>query len=103
MLITCGRSRVAAGSTNRTSSQPAGAVTQQGDRLLTEWYPDRVAHAVACSPVVAAEWDRLVLAQQAQLGREAVQRALADEGSWADIGDAAGISRQSAHERWSKA
>jgi hypothetical protein len=28
------------------------------DRLLTEWRPERVAHAVACSPVVAAEYIR---------------------------------------------
>lgn len=26
------------------------------DRLLTEWRPERVARAVACSPIVAAEW-----------------------------------------------
>jgi 5-methylcytosine-specific restriction endonuclease McrA len=29
------------------------------DRLLTEWRPGRVAHGVACSPIVAAEWARL--------------------------------------------
>jgi 5-methylcytosine-specific restriction endonuclease McrA len=29
------------------------------DRLLTEWRPDRVARAVACSSTVAAEWARL--------------------------------------------
>jgi hypothetical protein len=34
---------------------------------------------------------------------EAVQRARGDSRSWADIGDAAGVTRQSAHERWSKA
>jgi hypothetical protein len=28
------------------------------DRLLTEWRPDRVAHAVAVSPLVAAEYER---------------------------------------------
>jgi hypothetical protein len=33
---------------------------------------------------------------------EAVQRARADSCSWADIGDAAGITRQSAHERWGR-
>lgn len=29
-------------------------------RLLTEWRPDRVARAVACSEIVRAEWDRLM-------------------------------------------
>ena len=38
---------------------------------------------------------------EAQL-TEAVQRARADGCSWADIGGAAGITRQSAHERWAK-
>jgi hypothetical protein len=33
---------------------------------------------------------------------EAVARARADGSSWADIGEAAGITRQSAHERWAK-
>ena len=33
---------------------------------------------------------------------DAVQRARANGSSWADIGDAAGITRQSAHERWAK-
>jgi hypothetical protein len=33
---------------------------------------------------------------------DAVARARADGSSWADIGDAAGITRQSAHERWSR-
>jgi len=33
---------------------------------------------------------------------EAVARARADGHSWAEIGDAAGITRQSAHERWGK-
>jgi hypothetical protein len=33
---------------------------------------------------------------------EAVQRARADGCSWADIGEAVGIARQSAHERWAK-
>ncbi|HYZ55795.1 MAG TPA: hypothetical protein VE733_20170 [Streptosporangiaceae bacterium] len=33
---------------------------------------------------------------------EAVKRARADGSSWAGIGDAAGITRQSAHERWGK-
>lgn len=33
---------------------------------------------------------------------EAVQRARADGSSWADIGAAAGITRQSAHERWAR-
>ena len=33
---------------------------------------------------------------------EAVQRARAAGSSWADVGDAAGITRQSAHERWAK-
>jgi hypothetical protein len=31
----------------------------KGDRLLTEWRPDRVAYGVAASPKVAAEWTRL--------------------------------------------
>lgn len=29
------------------------------DKLLTEWRPGRVARAVTCSPIVAAEWRRL--------------------------------------------
>jgi hypothetical protein len=33
---------------------------------------------------------------------EAVARARADGCSWADVGDAAGITRQSAHERWGR-
>jgi hypothetical protein len=33
---------------------------------------------------------------------DAVARARADGSSWADIGEAAGITRQSAHERWSR-
>ena len=33
--------------------------------LLTEWRPDRVAHAVACSLVVAAEWVRLTVMVEA--------------------------------------
>jgi hypothetical protein len=33
---------------------------------------------------------------------DAVQHARAEASSWADIGDAAGMTRQSAHERWGK-
>lgn len=33
--------------------------TSKGDRLLTEWRPDRVAHGVAHSPKVSAEYNRL--------------------------------------------
>lgn len=33
---------------------------------------------------------------------EAVQRARVEGSSWADIGEAAGITRQSAHERWAR-
>ena len=32
----------------------------KGAKLLTEWRPDRVAHAVAVSPLVAAEYERQV-------------------------------------------
>ena len=35
--------------------------SSKSDRLLTEWRPDRVAHGVSCSPIVAAEWARLEL------------------------------------------
>ncbi|MFF0249908.1 hypothetical protein [Streptosporangium sandarakinum] len=43
-------------------------------------------------------------AQSAQEHLEAAVRAArADGRSWADIGAAAGITRQSAHERWAKA
>jgi 5-methylcytosine-specific restriction endonuclease McrA len=32
------------------------------DRLLADWRPDRVAHAVAVSPLVAAEYERQLAA-----------------------------------------
>jgi 5-methylcytosine-specific restriction endonuclease McrA len=32
--------------------------SSKSNRLLTEWRPDHVAHAVACSPAVAAEYAR---------------------------------------------
>lgn len=33
----------------------------KGAKLLTEWQPDRVAHGVAHSPIVATEYERLTL------------------------------------------
>lgn len=41
--------------------------SSKGDKLLTEWRPDRVTHGVACSFVVAAEWARLTVMQEGQV------------------------------------
>lgn len=51
---------------------------------------------------VVRERAREVAAAQARLA-EAVRAARSAGRSWAEVGEAAGISRQAAHERWSKA
>jgi 5-methylcytosine-specific restriction endonuclease McrA len=38
-----------------------GCNLSKGDRLLTVWLPERVAHGAACSPKVTAELARLTL------------------------------------------
>lgn len=65
------------------------------DAIRGEWLRHVPPRALA--DVRAAAED--VRKAEARLN-EAVQRARGDGSSWADIGLAAGITRQSAHERW---
>ncbi|PXX52285.1 hypothetical protein DFR70_13317 [Nocardia tenerifensis] len=68
------------------------------DAVYADWYA-HIRPAVAVSPVRQAAAE--VAAAQAKL-TDAVRQARIDGASWADIGTATGMTRQSAHERWSK-
>lgn len=67
------------------------------DAIYQEWRghlpPQSLADVRAAAEDMRKAEDRL---------DDAVRRARQDGSSWADIGDAAGIARQSAHERWAK-
>ena len=73
---------------------PAGFLE---DAIYREWLGHLPSAALA--DVRAAAED--VRKAEARLD-EAVRRARDGGDSWADIGDAAGMARQSAHERWSR-
>jgi hypothetical protein len=67
------------------------------DEIWREWH----GHLPPQSLADVREAALAVAGAQLQLD-EAVRRARGDSCSWADIGDAAGITRQSAHERWGR-
>jgi hypothetical protein len=71
---------------------PSGVIE---DAIHREW----IGHLPSRSLTDVREAAEDVRKAQTRLD-EAVQRARADGSSWADVGDAAGITRQSAHERW---
>jgi hypothetical protein len=68
------------------------------DEIYFEWRGHLPPRALADVREAAED----VRKAQARLD-DAVQRARGDGISWADIGDAAGMTRQSAHERWARA
>ncbi|WP_425298004.1 hypothetical protein, partial [Nocardia brasiliensis] len=69
------------------------------DAVFADWDTAHVTPIDAVYPVWQAA-EELGVAQSALT--EAVRKARADGASWADIGTAAGMTRQSAHERWAK-
>jgi hypothetical protein len=73
---------------------PSGAIEEAIHR---EW----LGHLPPPSLADVREAAEEVRKAQARLD-EAAQRARAENSTWAEIGDAAGITRQSAHERWAK-
>lgn len=68
------------------------------DAAMREW-ERHIAPSQAAYPVELAA--REFYDAQDRLN-DAVRQARAGGASWTDIGDAAGMSRQSAHQRWSK-
>ncbi|MEV6432958.1 hypothetical protein [Nocardia sp. NPDC051463] len=68
------------------------------DAAMREW-ERHIAPSKAAWPVVQAA--REFYDAQDRLN-DVVRQARADGASWTDIGDAAGMTRQSAHQRWSK-
>ncbi len=79
---------------SRWGDVPSG-VTE--DAIYREWLghlpPTSLADVRSAAEDAREAQDRLA---------GAVQRARDDGRSWAEIGDAAGVTRQSAHERWGK-
>ena len=77
---------------------PYGLDEDTSDLIMLDW-ERHIAPSQAAYPVELAA--REFYDAQDRLN-EAVRQARADGASWTDIGDAAGMSRQSAHQRWSK-
>ncbi|GGL56686.1 hypothetical protein [Planomonospora parontospora] len=87
-------------------SHPTYPAPKDGDDA-----PDAVAAAIReqwaghLTPATLRAVQEAAAAAKAATERleEAVRAARADDRSWADIGAAVGITRQTAHERWAKA
>jgi hypothetical protein len=85
---------------DKWATTPAGI----DDAIYREWLGHLTPPALTAVRAAAATLARLrreAREAEAQLD-EAVDRARGDGSSWADIGEATGITRQSAHERWAR-
>ncbi|MDE8670984.1 hypothetical protein PY310_20695 [Pseudarthrobacter sp. H3Y2-7] len=98
----------------RVTTPAAADFSRRGDYVA----PDEFANASSeVEDAIQDEWNAHIAPSEAILGVEAAAReynqagrrldktvaaAKAARASWADIGRAVGISRQSAHERWAE-